>query len=79
MNTETENKTNFFEIFGYWKDNPNERIDGYIVTESECEEEETEGDDSIFFYGLNESLLIEAVELGENTSHEFVIESFEKI
>lgn len=64
-----------FTINGYWKDNK-EPIDGYIVREFDDIDEET--DDLIFFYGLGERDLKEAVELGEDTVHDFVITSFEE-
>jgi len=63
-----------FSISGYWKDDKSEFSD-YIVSSSDDIGE----DDDIFFYGLSESELSEAVTLGENTAHEFVITHYEPI
>ena len=65
----------YFEINGYWKDDK-EEFSGYIV--KEYDEVDEENDDYIFFYGLGEHDLKEAVELGENTVHDFVFTSFEE-
>lgn len=69
----------YFEISGYWKDN-NEEFEGHIVTNYDDHEENGEYDeDDIFFYGLSEAELKEAVSLGENTVHEFVITEYKTI
>lgn len=65
----------YFEINGHWKDDKSE-ISGYIVKEYDDVDEET--DDLIFFYGLGENDLQDAVNKGEDTIHEFVITSFEE-
>jgi len=67
---------NYFSISGYWKDNKSE-FDGYIVTDSDeiLEDEE----DKIFYYGLSEVEIKEAIELKEDTVHDFVITSYTKI
>ena len=66
---------NYFKISGYWKDEDNSEFSGYIVTDSDSVDEEN--DDLIFFYGLSENELKEAIELGEDTALEFVITSYE--
>jgi len=69
----------YFSIDGYWKDT-GEVFGGYIVTnfddyDSGCSRTE----DEIFFYGLNEDDLNEAVAMGESTAHDFVITNFEEV
>lgn len=70
----------YFEISGYWKDDK-EEFEGLIVTNYDDIPDETEpfGDDDIFFYGLDEHLLTEAIELKEETVQDFVITSYTKI
>lgn len=68
-----------FEINGYWKEDK-EPIEGYIVLSQEYEEEIMgEDDESIFYYGLNEEDLKEAVTLGEAFQEDFVITSYSKL
>jgi len=66
----------YFEINGYWKDDKSE-FSGYIVKEFDDFDEET--DEEVFFYGMGVKDLEEAVELVENTMHDFVISSYEEI
>jgi hypothetical protein len=66
---------NYFKISGYWKGEDDSEFSDYIVTDIDNVDEEN--DDLIFFYGLSENELKEAVELGENTALEFVITSYE--
>ena len=66
-----------FEVEGYWKDDKDEEFSGYLVAELDCVPEGY-SDDDIFFYGLSEELLKEAIELKENTIHDFVITSYKK-
>ena len=63
----------YFIINGYWKDVKSE-FSGYIVKEYDDEE-----DDYIFFYGLSESDIIEAIKSIDDTVHDFVITSYEEI
>ena len=63
----------YFIINGYWKDVKSE-FNGYIVKEYDDEEE-----DDIFFYGLSESDIIEAIKSIDDTVHDFVITSYEEI
>jgi len=68
----------YFRIDGYWKDTKDLFI-GHLVKSTDEVEPNEENEDQIFFYGLDESLLREAVELGEKTVQEFVITSFQKV
>ena len=68
------NKFLYFEIDGYFKDNVNETFEGYIVKDSD-EMLESE-DDKIFYYGLSENQIKQAIEDGINTDLEFVITSY---
>ncbi len=70
----------FYEISGYWKDTK-EQFEGYTVTNYDDELKETDlfTDDDIFFYGLDENDLMEAVELKEQTINDFVITDYTKI
>lgn len=65
---------NIFYINGYWKDD-NSEFYGYKVTDYDGVEIE---DDDIFFYGLSEKDIIEAIESGEETGEDFVITSYFK-
>lgn len=67
-----------FYISGYWKDN-REQFENYIVSESDTFSREDFEDDDVFFYGLSEAEIKEAIELGEDTVHDFVITSYEEI
>ena len=66
--------TNLFTIDGYWKDDLTP-INGYIVSSMDSVFDE-DIDDYIFYYGLDEHELKQAVIDGENTALEFVIESY---
>lgn len=70
----------YFTIAGFWKDT-NENFDGYIVTNynDELGEDVPYTDDDIFFYGLGESELQQAVDLGWDTAHEFIIADYKRI
>jgi hypothetical protein len=69
----------YFSISGYWKDDKSEFY-GYIVKEFDDSEENEEDDDKIFFYGLSENDIKQAIEEGEEgTAQEFVITSYEEI
>jgi len=65
----------YFEISGHWKDDKTE-FEGLIVKEFDDVDEDT--DDLIFFYGMGEKDLKEAVEHKEETALEFVIESYKE-
>ena len=69
----------YFTISGYWKDD-NAGFDNYIVTNfDDIEENGIYDDDDIFFFGLSEDDLIEAVTLAANTINEFVITEYKRI
>lgn len=69
----------YFEINGYWKDDQ-EEFEGYIVKEFDDTEEDEQKDDRIFFYGLSESAIQQAIADGaDGTVLEFVITSYEEI
>ena len=67
----------YFKVNGYWKDDKSE-FEGYIIREFDdaIPEGETDcgfTDDDIFFYGLSETDIIEAIRLGEDTVNDFVL------
>lgn len=70
----------FYSINGYWKGDKTE-FENYVVSQFDDIPSETDPytDDDIFFYGLGESDLLEAIELKEETGHDFIITSFTKI
>ena len=68
----------FFVVDGYWKDDKSS-INGYIVTDMDSSVGYPVNgltDDDIFFYGLNELEIQEAIELGEDTVQDFVITTY---
>jgi len=65
----------YFLIDGYWKDTGEEFSD-YIVIDSDEFDEEM--DEYIFFYGLSEDEIIDAIGKKENTVHDFVITSYRR-
>lgn len=65
-----------FSINGYFKDDKSE-FNGYLVYEYDSVSEGLE-DENIFYYGLSESSIIEAIKEGENTGLEFVITDYER-
>ena len=66
----------YFSINGYYKDDKSE-FNGYIVKEYDDVDEEL--DDLIFFYGLSEEDIKQAIEDGGEDILEFVITSYEEI
>jgi len=68
----------YFYISGYWKDT-SEIFENYLVCSFlDSENDFIEYDDSIFYYGLTEDYILEAIEQGINSEYEFVITSYEK-
>jgi hypothetical protein len=65
----------YYRVDGYWKDTK-EKFENYIVKETH--DIDIEHDDSIFFYGMDETGLNEMIQLGENTFHDFVLTSFKE-
>jgi len=66
----------YFSIDGYYKDDKSE-FNGYIVKEYDDVDEEL--DDLIFFYGLSEEDIKDAIEDGGDDILDFVITSYEEI
>lgn len=67
----------YFCISGYWKEDK-KPFDGYIVKDTEyVEGENDEEDENIFFYGLDEEAIKEAIKLGEEWGEDFVITSMD--
>lgn len=66
----------YFSIDGYWLDDKSE-FNGLIVKEYDDMNEEE--DDDVFFFGMGESDLKNAIEDGEETTLDFVITSYEEI
>jgi len=69
-----ESRPKTFLIDGYYKDD-GAPFDSYKVAEFDDSPEDDE-DDDIFFYGLSEENIKEAIELKENTVHDFVITNY---
>ncbi len=69
----------YFSINGYYKDDKSE-FEGLIVKEYDDAEEDESRDDQIFFYGLSEADIQQAIaDGGEDDILEFVITSYEEI
>jgi hypothetical protein len=65
----------YFTIDGYWIDNK-ESFSGYIVKEFD---NASEDDDNVFFYGMSEKDLQDAIQAKEDTTLDFVITRYEQI
>lgn len=64
----------YFSISGYWLSD-NEEFEGYLVKEdNDIIEEE---DDQIFFYGLSENDIKEAIRNKDHVNGEFIITNYE--
>lgn len=66
----------YFSINGHYKDDKSE-FEGYIVKEYDDVDEEL--DDLIFFYGLSESDIKQAIDDGGEDILDFVITSYDEI
>jgi hypothetical protein len=64
---------NLFLIDGYYKDDKSE-FTNYLV--SEYDDAPLDCDDDVFFYGLSENDIIDAIKSGEDTALEFVITGY---
>lgn len=64
----------YFEISGYWKDDKSE-FSRYIVSENDEIIDDVD-DDLIFYYGMNEEDIKDAIKLGKKTANDFVITSY---
>ncbi len=65
-----------FLISGYFKDDKT-TFEDYVVRSSDFDDDSD--DEDIFFYGLSEEDIIEAIKLGELFGEDFVISSYEKL
>jgi len=65
----------YFSIDGYWKDDLSE-FSGNIVKEYDDAEEDEDRDNSIFYYGMGENDIIDAIANPDENSLEFVITSY---
>ena len=65
---------NYFTITGYWKDDKSE-FSGIVKDTNDVIEEE---DDNIFFYGLSEEDIEDAIKNGKKFSEDFVITDYLK-
>ncbi len=72
-NLNPSNSTMFY-IDGYYKDDKSE-FTNYLVTEYH-DDVASDGDDDVFYYGLSEADIVEAINSGENTELEFVITAY---
>jgi len=63
-----------FSIDGYWKDDRTE-FNGYLVNEFD-DTPKGYKDDEIFFYGLSEASIKQAIKEGEKTMLDFVITNY---
>lgn len=69
----------YFKINGFWKDDKTE-FEDYIVKEFDDAEEDENRDNQIFYYGLSETDIQQAIiDGGEDDILEFVITSYEEI
>lgn len=66
----------YFSVNGYWLDD-NEPFEGFVFKEYDDMDEDE--DDDVFFYGMGEKDLIDAIKFGEETTLDFVITSYEEI
>ena len=69
-------KLTIYSVNGYFKDDKENPFEGYNITDSHNELPRYK-DCDIFFYGMSKENLEEAIELCENTAHDFVVTSFE--
>ena len=64
-----------FRIKGYWVDDKRS-IDGYLIAEYN-DIPKNYSDDEIFFYGLSEQDIKEAIKTGDPVENEWVITGYE--
>jgi hypothetical protein len=65
----------YFSIDGYWKDDLSE-FNGNVVKEYDDAEEDEDRDNSIFYYGMSENDIIDAIANPDENNLEFVITSY---
>ena len=68
----------YFSINGYFKDDKSE-FNGFIVKEYDDSEEDENREDQIFYYGLSETEIQQAIADGGDDMLDFVITSYEEI
>ena len=68
----------YFSIDGYWKDDQTE-FSECIVKEYDDSEETEERDNLIFYYGLSENEIKDAIASPDENGLEFVITSYKEI
>lgn len=70
----------YFKINGFFKEDKSEFSD-YIVKEFDDVEKDENRDDMIFFYGLSETEIQEAIAEGDSEKNmlDFVVTSYEEI
>lgn len=66
----------YFEIDGYWKDDQTQ-FNGLLVREYDDIDEEF--DEDIFYYGLSEQDIVQAINKSEETNLEFVITNYKEV
>jgi hypothetical protein len=66
----------YYSIDGYWKDTKDLFL-GYIIASTHDVDDEI--DDQIFFYGLTETDIQNAITAGDNTGHDFVITAYHSV
>lgn len=69
-------KENYFLINGFWKDDKT-KFSNHLVYE--YDDVADEDDDNIFYYGLSENDIQEAIKEGWRSDLDFVITSYEKV
>jgi hypothetical protein len=68
----------YFSISGYWKDDHTE-FNGNIVKEYDDAEEDEDLDNQVFYYGLSELDIQDAIANPDENILEFVITSYKEI
>ena len=65
----------YFLINGFWKDGEREVFKNFLVSSAD---DMGEDNDNVFYYGLSEKQIKQAIKDGFNTDLEFVISSYKK-
>lgn len=71
--------TNIFSISGYFKDDKSEFQNYLVYTFDGISESEEINEEDIFFFGLSEEEIKEAIKYPENSNLDFVITSYKKL
>lgn len=69
----SKDNRHFFSIDGYFVDDPNNPFEGQIVCD--CDDFREEDEDTIFFYGLSEKGIQQAIESKEPVD-DFIITAY---